>query len=63
MFAGYPNGFANPLVTVSKNAQAHLPMSSAAIPGSFLSPIGSVIASVPSGPLFGHIPKYMKFSQ
>ncbi len=38
-------------------------MSSAAIPGSFASPIGIVKASTPSGPFFGPIPKWIKFSQ
>ncbi len=42
---------------------AHLPMSSAAMPGSFLSPIGNVIASLPSGPVLGPMPKWMKLSQ
>ncbi|HEV2864298.1 MAG TPA: hypothetical protein VGX48_25090 [Pyrinomonadaceae bacterium] len=42
---------------------ANLPMSSEAIPGSLLSPIGSVRASFPSAPLFGAMPKWMKLSQ
>ena len=40
-----------------KMPYAHRPMSSTAMPGSFLSAMGSVIASRPSGPFFGPMPK------
>lgn len=40
-----------------KMPRAHLPMSSAAMPGSFLSPMGYVIASLPSSPFLGPMPK------
>ena len=40
-----------------KMPNAHLPISPAAIPDKGLSAIGSVIASLPSGPFFGPIPK------
>ena len=39
------------------------PMSSAAMPGSFASPIGSVMASLPSAPRAGPMPNPMKLSQ
>jgi hypothetical protein len=42
---------------------AHRPMSSAAIPGSFLSAMGRTKVSVPSGPFFGPMPKWIRLSQ
>ncbi len=46
-----------------KMPYATRPMSSAATPAIFASPVHSVKYSTPSGPGFGPAPKWMRFSQ
>jgi len=56
MFARNADGLTDKLPTLLEDAVGAL-VSSTAIPGSFLSPMGKVIASLPSGPFFGPMPK------
>ena len=46
-----------------KMPYAQRPMSSAAMPGSFLSAMGSTKPSLPSAPFFGPMPKWIRLSQ
>jgi hypothetical protein len=58
-----PTDFPISLGAADEDAEGTAPMSAAAMPGSFVDPIGSTKRSVPSSPRCGCMPKWIRLSQ